>query len=36
MFLSHRNQSIDFQSESMDWFICDKDIPHERVNDKDL
>ena len=29
--LSYRNQSIDLQSKSMDWFLCDNDPPHERV-----
>ena len=28
---SFRNQSIDFQSKSMDWFIYDRDLCHERV-----
>ena len=27
-----RNQSINFQSRSMDWFLYDKDFPHERIN----
>ena len=30
--LSYRNQCIDFQSKSMDWFLYDKDFRHERVN----
>ena len=30
--LSSRNQSIDFQSNSMDWFLYDRDLHHERVN----
>ena len=30
--LSYRNQSIDFQSKSMDWFLYDRDLRHERVN----
>ena len=29
--LSYRNQSIDLQSKSMDWFLYDKDLRHERV-----
>ena len=29
--LSYRNQSSDFQSKSMDWFLYDKDLPHESV-----
>ena len=31
MFLSYRNQSIDLQSKSMDWFPYDIDLRHERV-----
>ena len=30
--LSYRNQSIDLQSKSMDWFLYDKDLRHERLN----
>ena len=30
--LSYRNQSIDLQSKSMDWFLYDKGLRHERVN----
>ena len=29
--LSYRNQSIDLQSKSMDWFLYDNDLRHERV-----
>ena len=29
--LSYRNQSIDLQSKSMDWFLYDNGIRHERV-----
>ena len=29
--LSYRNQSIDLQSISMDWFLYDRDLYHERV-----
>ena len=29
--LSYRNQSIDLQSKSMDWFLYDRDLRHERV-----
>ena len=29
--LSHRNQSIDLQSKSMDWFLYDNGLRHERV-----
>ena len=32
--LSYRNQSIDLQSKSMDWFLYDNDLRHERVNHK--
>ena len=30
--LSNRNQSIDLQSKSMDWFLYDRDLRHEKVN----
>ena len=29
--LSYRNQSTDLQSKSMNWFLYDKDLRHERV-----
>ena len=29
--LSYRNQSIDLQSKSMDWFLRDRKLRHERV-----
>ena len=29
--LSNRNQSIDLQSKSMDWFLYDNSLRHERV-----
>ena len=29
--LSYRNQSIDLQTKSMDWFLYDRDLRHERV-----
>ena len=29
--LSYRNQSIDLQSKSMDWFLYDRDFCHESV-----
>ena len=29
--LSYRNQSIDLPSKSMDWFLYDNDLRHERV-----
>ena len=31
-FLSYRSQFIDLLCESMDWFIYDRDLRHERVN----
>ena len=31
--LSYRNHSIDLQSKSMDWFLYNKGLRHERVND---
>ena len=30
--LSYRNQSIDLQSKSVDWFLYDNGLRHERVN----
>ena len=33
--LSYRNQSTDLQSKSMDWFLYDNDLRHERVNKSD-
>ena len=30
-FLSYRNQSIDLLCKSMDWFLYDRDLCHERV-----
>ena len=30
--LLSRSQSIDFQNKSMDWFLYDKNLRHERVN----
>ena len=29
--LSHKNQSIDLQCKSMDWFLYDRNLRHERV-----
>ena len=29
--LSYRNQSLDLQSKSMDWFLYDNGLRHERV-----
>ena len=31
MPLSYRNQSIDLLRKSMDWFLYDNDLRHERV-----
>ena len=31
-FLSYRNQSIDFQSKSINWFLYDRDLRHEELN----
>ena len=31
---SYRNQSIDVQSKSMDWFLYDRDFRQERVKTK--
>ena len=31
--LSYRNQSIDLQRKSMDWFLYDRDLRHERVKE---
>ena len=30
--LSYRNQSMDLQNKSMDWFLYDNGLRHERVN----
>ena len=32
--LSYRNQSIDLRSRSMDWFLYDNGLRHERVKDR--
>ena len=29
--LSYRNQSIDLLCKSIDWFLCDRDLCHEKV-----
>ena len=34
--LSYRNQSIDLQSNSMDWFLYDNGLHHERVKKENL
>ena len=31
-FLSYRNQSIDLLCKSMNWFLYDRDLRHERIN----
>ena len=33
--LSHRNQSIDLRKKSMDWFLHDNGLGHERVKQLD-
>ena len=33
---SYRNQSIDLQSKSMDWFLYDRDLRNERVKYNEL
>ena len=30
----YRNQSIDLQSKSMNWFLCVRDLCHEIVNEQ--
>ena len=30
-FLPYRNQSIDLQNKSIDWFLYDRDLCHERL-----
>ena len=32
--LSYRNQSIDLLPKSMDWFLYDNDLRHEKVKKK--
>ena len=34
--LSYRNQFIDLLRKSMDWFLYDNRLRHERVNDKSI
>ena len=34
--LSYRNQSIDLQCKSMDWFLYDRDLRHEKVNSQSV
>ena len=34
--LSYRNQSIDLLCKSMDWFLYDRDLCHEKVNVGDI
>ena len=29
--LSYRNHSIDLEGKSMDWFLCDRDLRHEKI-----
>ena len=35
MFLSYRNQSVDLQSKSTDWFLHDGNIGRYKVNLRD-
>ena len=30
----YRNQSTDFESKSMDWFLYNRDLRHEKVKEK--
>ena len=32
--LSYRNQSIDLQNKSINWFLHDRDLRHERIKKK--
>ena len=32
MSLSYRNQLIDLKNKSIDWFLYDSELRHERVN----
>ena len=32
VIISYRNQSIDLQRKSMDWFLYDNGLRHERLN----
>ena len=32
--ISYRNQSINLESKSMDWFLYDRDLHHEKVKGK--
>ena len=34
--LSYRNQSIDLLRKSMDWFLYDNGLRHEKVNENHL
>ena len=34
MSLSYRNQSIDLQSKSMNWFLYERSLRHERLNEE--
>ena len=34
MFISYRNQPIDWLCKSIDWFLHDRDLRHGRVNAK--
>ena len=32
-WIPYRNQSIDLQNKSIDWFLYDRDLRHERLKD---
>lgn len=32
--MCYRNKSNDLLCKSMDWFLCDKSLHHERVNNR--
>ena len=35
-FVSYRNQSIDLQRKSIDWFLYNRDLCHERVKEENM
>ena len=35
-WIPYRNQSIDLQNKSIDWFLYDRDLRHERLKDIEL
>ena len=36
MFPTYRNQSIDLQCKSIDWFLYERNIGMKKVNDKPI